>query len=100
MSCSQYAVGDTRRFEMGTPAQVWSTMSRCWTVAPTSARIIEDIDALPGVLEKIIAANGCVVHDEFLRTGRRVLGQLHFDFILEKQDIRKNQGVARSFGKT
>ena len=75
MSCSQYAVGDTRRFEMGTPAQVWSTMSRCWTVAPTSARIIEDIDALPGVLEKIIAANGCVVHDEFLRTGRRAVSR-------------------------
>ena len=75
VSCSQYAVGDTRRFEMGTPAQVWSTMSRCWTVAPTSARIIEDIDALPGVLEKIIAANGCVVHDEFLRTGRRAVSR-------------------------
>ena len=75
VSCSQYAVGDARRFEMGTPPQVWSTMSRCWTVAPTSARIIEDIDALPGVLEKIIAANGCVVHDEFLRTGRRAVSR-------------------------
>ena len=75
MSCSQYAVGDPRRFEMGTPAQVWSTMSRCWTAAPPSARIIEYIDALPGALEKIIAANGCVVHDEFLRTGRRAVSR-------------------------
>jgi hypothetical protein len=56
---------------MGTPAQVWSTMTRCWQVEPTSDRIVEDILALPGVLERIIAAKGCVVQDQFLRSGRR-----------------------------
>ena len=28
---------------MGTPAEVWSTLTRCWEVAPTSERIVEDI---------------------------------------------------------
>ena len=45
--------------------------SLCWTVAPTSDQIVSDILALPKVLEKIIEGNGCVVPDEFLRSGRR-----------------------------
>ncbi len=65
---SVYAVGDPRRFHMGTPAQVWSTMTRCWQVEPTSDRIVEDILALLQVLERIIAARGCVVQDQFLRS--------------------------------
>ena len=68
---SVYPVDDPRRFHMGTPAQVWSTMTRCWQVEPTSDRIVEDIRALPEVLERIIAAKGCVVQDQFLRSGRR-----------------------------
>jgi hypothetical protein len=32
---------------------------------------VEDIMHLPVVLEKIIEAGGCVIQDEFLRTGRR-----------------------------
>ena len=73
LSCAMYPIGDARRFDTGTPAQVFSTMARCWTVAPTSARVIEDIDAFPAVLDKVIAARGCVVHDEFLRSGRRAV---------------------------
>ncbi len=38
---------------------------------PTSERIVEDILALPEVLNRIIAAKGCVVQDQFLRNGRR-----------------------------
>ena len=38
---------------------------------PTGERIVEDIVALPRVLNMIIANKGCVVKDEFLRTGRR-----------------------------
>ena len=68
---SSYAIDDVRRFKMGTPAEVWSTIERCWTVEPTSERIVEDIYHLPIVLDKIIEAGGCVVQDEFLRTGRR-----------------------------
>ena len=50
-----------------------SALRRCWEIEPTSERIIEDILAFPRVLQKIIDANGCVVLDEFLRTGRRYL---------------------------
>lgn len=62
---------DERRFNMGTADEVWRSLTRCWQVAPTSVQICADILGLPGVLRKIIAAEGCVVHDEFLRTGRR-----------------------------
>ena len=59
------------KFKLGTPAEVWSSMSRAWTVEPTSKRIVEDISKLETVLHKIIDKKGCVVPDEFLRTGRR-----------------------------
>ena len=68
---SLYDADDPRRFKMGTPKEVWSTIERCWEVEPTSERIIEDIMALRQVLEKIVAADGCVVSDLFLRNGRR-----------------------------
>ena len=35
--------------------------SRDWEIAPTSERIVEDISALPRVLDKIIEARGAVV---------------------------------------
>lgn len=38
---------------------------------PTSSRIVQDTIAFPNVLRKIIDVNGCVVKDEYLRTGRR-----------------------------
>ena len=38
---------------------------------PTSERIVEDILALPEVLNRIIAAKGCVVQDQYLRNGWR-----------------------------
>ena len=66
-----YPVGDPRLFNMGTPSEVWRCMARCWSIAPTSAHVMEDIEALPDVLDKIIEADGCVVKDLFLRTGRR-----------------------------
>jgi hypothetical protein len=46
-------------------------MFRVWEVEPSSKRIVEDIQAFPRVLQKIIDAQGCVVPDEFLRSGRR-----------------------------
>ena len=70
---SVYEVGDPRRFGMGTPDEVQSSMARAWTVVPTSARIVEDAMRFEVVLDKIIAAGGAVVPDEVLRTGRRAL---------------------------
>ena len=46
-------------------------MRRCWTLEPTSARIIEDITPLERVLHLIVDAKGCVVPDEATRHGRR-----------------------------
>jgi hypothetical protein len=68
---TQYDVGDTRRFGMGTPNEVWSTMERFWTIEPTSERIVEDISALLRLLCRIFEAEGCVVADLFFRNGRR-----------------------------
>ena len=56
---------------LGTPSQVWKTMEKCWSLEPTSQRIIEDIDAFPRVLQKIIEINGCAVKDQAIRSGRR-----------------------------
>jgi hypothetical protein len=69
---SYYPVGDIRRMSMGTPADVMSTMRKCWEECePTSENIVDDILGFPAVLQKIIDARGCVVPDEDLRTGRR-----------------------------
>ena len=49
-------------------------MEKTWMeVAPLSKRVIEDVDHMLVVLSKIIAAGGCVVPDEFFRTGRRAV---------------------------
>ena len=66
-----YPIGDERRFEMGTPAQVQSSLARCWTLEPTSDRICEDVMGFEDVLRKIIAAQGCYVPDIAYRHGRR-----------------------------
>ena len=71
---SLYSADDPRRFNCGTPSELLRSIERTWVVAPSSKRIIEDIEVLPQVLDKIIAARGCVVQDdEFrdLRHGRR-----------------------------
>jgi hypothetical protein len=68
---SLYEVGDPRRFNLGTPEEVWSTMSRCWLMEPTSERIVQDVSKFRAVLDIIIAAQGCVVQDIFFRSGRR-----------------------------
>jgi hypothetical protein len=42
-------------------------------LAPSSEWVIEDADRMLVVLDKIIAAGGCVAPGEFLRTGRRAV---------------------------
>ena len=74
---SLYPTGDPRRFNTGTPEELLSSIRRTWRVSPTSKRVIEDVELLPAVLDKIIAARGCVVQDEEfrgLRSGRRAEG--------------------------
>jgi hypothetical protein len=64
-------LGDPRRFNLGTPAEVLRCIKRAFAVAPSSKRIVEDILVMGLVLDKIIAAEGCVVPDEDMRHGRR-----------------------------
>jgi len=74
---SLYLKKDPRRFHLGTPPQLFSSIERTWRITPTSKRIISDVELLPSVLDKIIEAHGCVVQDdEFrgLRSGRRAEG--------------------------
>ena len=49
-------MNDPRRFKVGTPTELWSTMERLWDILPSSERIVEDISALPVAISKIIAA--------------------------------------------
>ena len=48
---SVYGIDDPRRFNLGTPRQVFDSLRRAWEVAPTSERICEDIERLPRVLK-------------------------------------------------
>ena len=68
---SIYNFDNPKRFNTGSPKEMWHTMERCWTIEPTSARIVEDISVFSNVLEVIKKANGCVVSDLSLRSGRR-----------------------------
>ena len=68
---SRYDVEDPLRFLMGRPDQVWSTMTRCWDVEPTSDRIVQYIMDIPRVLKIIVDNNGCVIKDICMRKGRR-----------------------------
>ena len=58
-------------FEMETPKQVRKMLTRCWEMAPSSERIIDDVMALPHVLRNIVEAEGCVVADNDLCSGKR-----------------------------
>jgi hypothetical protein len=71
LTTAVYTAGDPRIFNLGTPAAVFSCIERAFTVAPSSKRIVEDILVLELVIDKIIAAEGCVVPDEDMRHGRR-----------------------------
>jgi hypothetical protein len=76
MTCASYTSvypdkDDPRRFNLGTPAEVFGSIERAWAVAPSSKRICENILMLPFVLDKAIAAQGTTVEDEALRHGRR-----------------------------
>ena len=69
---SSYAFNDPRRFNFGTPSQVWDTMKRCWQLEPTSERIIADIMDFPRVLNIVIDHRGAVVPEINLRHGHRL----------------------------
>ena len=59
------------RYSMGLPDDAWRTMCEVWSRAPSSERIIEDIDWFKKAVEKIIAAEGCYVEEYDARHGHR-----------------------------
>jgi hypothetical protein len=65
-------VGDARRFNLGTPNEVFRSIERAFAAAPTSKRTAEDILALSMGLDRIIEHKGTVVEDEALRHRRRL----------------------------
>jgi hypothetical protein len=62
-----------RKFQMGTPTEVMRCMKRCWEMEPTPERVIQDIEGWEYALDKLIAANGTVVHGLALRHGHRAI---------------------------
>lgn len=82
---SCYDIEDPRRFKLGTPKEVYRTLRRCWEISPTSDQIIEDILGFRLILEKIVEAEGCVIADEYFRTGRRARGT-------DGSKLKKNPG--------
>ena len=48
-------------------------MERCWSVGPTSDRIVQEISYFRRILATIVEAKGRVVHGEAFRYGHRSL---------------------------
>jgi len=81
---------EPKKFQLGTPKQVWSCISCCWELCkPTSKRIVQDIEGLPDVLEKIIVANGCVVSGDDVHFGHHA--QRHDGMGPRTTRLRNNQ---------
>ena len=71
-----HVVGSTtlekgKRYSMGLPNDAWRTMCEVWEKAPSSARVIQDVDRFLVALRKIIAAEGCYVEEFDARHGHR-----------------------------
>ena len=68
---SHLPIGDIGRYDNGTPKELSSSLHRTWLTHPTNERIAEDVTRLEKVLKMIIKAQGGVVPDVDLRSGRR-----------------------------
>lgn len=64
--------GHPDKFDLTTPASCWSAVSRTWAHAPTSDRIVEDINRVFCSIEQVITENGAAVDFNKLRHGRRL----------------------------
>ena len=59
-------------WDMGDPERLFSFFAKAWVeCAPTSERFIQDLMHMAELLDKAMEAKGCVVPDDFLRSGRR-----------------------------
>lgn len=70
-STAEYANDNPKKFKLGTPKEVFSSMQRAWKIHPTPERIVQDVLKWPKNLDKIYAAQGAVVPEVDNRHGRR-----------------------------
>jgi hypothetical protein len=67
-----FPIGDARRFNLGTPNEVFRSIERAFAVGPTSKCIVEGILAIPVALSRIIEHKALWLR-EAQRHGRRLL---------------------------
>ena len=60
------------RFCLATPADCWSAVTRTWEYAPSSERIVEDIQRVFQSIDKVVEHKGVAVDFKKLRHGRRL----------------------------
>lgn len=65
--------GHPNKFELAKPASCWSAVCRTWEYAPTSERIVQDIQRVFTAIDQVVAAKGTAVDFHKLRHGRRLL---------------------------
>lgn len=68
-------------------------MERCWSIEPTSERIIADILGFSNVLAKIAEAKGCVVSELALRHGHRLMAHNGGRVLKRKVTKRQRKGL-------
>lgn len=63
---------DPDRFCLATPHDCWSAVTRTWEHAPTSKRIVEDIQRVFESIDTVVEHEGKAVDFKKLRHGRRL----------------------------
>ena len=53
MATNELSRGDPDKFDLTTPSCTWSAVSHTWDHAPTSERIVEDINRVFNVIEEV-----------------------------------------------
>jgi len=73
IATANLALDDERRFKIGTPSELSSSLRRTWEYAPTPERIVQDIKRWPLAVKSIIEHKGALVPTMRKRSGRRAL---------------------------
>ncbi len=78
------------KFDLTTPQSAWSAVCRTWKYAPTSARIVEDIERVFVAIEEVVKHEGIAVDFAKLRSGRREEAHRRSARRMRAQKNRKN----------
>ena len=76
---------DPRKFSLCDPHRAWSAVCRTWEHAPSSSRIVEDINRVFEAIDLVVESEGVAIDFNVLRHGRR----------LEDHQQSKKKRVAR-----